>query len=135
MTEIARTQAICLILRREGRYLMGKRAEWKRSAPGFWCPISGRIEPGESEEQACLREALEEVGVRVSLIRKLTVMVSRNGHADLHWWFGEITEGEPHLACDENSALGWFSLEELRTLQPSFEEDLSLMENLEAELN
>ena len=39
-----KVDAIVAILERQGRYLLGKRSPWKPVAPGYWCPISGRVE-------------------------------------------------------------------------------------------
>ncbi len=37
----------------------------KDGKPGFWQPITGGIEPGETPEQACIREIWEETGFQV----------------------------------------------------------------------
>lgn len=38
-------------------------AEAKEAHPAFWQPITGGIEPGETPEQACLRETREETSL------------------------------------------------------------------------
>ena len=38
---------------------------------GHWAPVSGEVEPGESQEAAVAREAMEEVGLTVRPIRKV----------------------------------------------------------------
>lgn len=36
-----------------------------------WCCPSGKIEPGESPEQAAIREAYEETGATIEIVRRL----------------------------------------------------------------
>ena len=46
---------------------------------GHWAPVSGEVEPGESQEAAVLREAMEEVGLTVRPIRKCLGRTFRRG--------------------------------------------------------
>jgi lipoyl(octanoyl) transferase len=46
----------------DGRVLLLRRSE---ARGGFWQPVTGRIEPGESPEAAARRELLEETGADV----------------------------------------------------------------------
>lgn len=41
-------QVVAAIIRKGNKFLMGKRALTKKSAPGFWSPICGRIEAIET---------------------------------------------------------------------------------------
>ncbi|MCC6466248.1 MAG: NUDIX domain-containing protein, partial [Planctomycetes bacterium] len=41
------------------------------SYPGYWSAVTGSLEAGETQEQACVREAMEEVGLAVQPVRKL----------------------------------------------------------------
>lgn len=51
------------IVRHGARLLLVKRGQ--EPAAGTWSVPGGRVEPGESDEQATAREVLEETGVRV----------------------------------------------------------------------
>jgi 8-oxo-dGTP pyrophosphatase MutT (NUDIX family) len=119
--------AVMIILVRDDKYLLGKRSPWKEKAPGFWCPISGHVEPGESEEEAVRREAREEIGVCVEVIRKLTSLPTHDQKVMLHWWLVQLIEGEPRINNDENSELGWFTKKELGLLEPVFKEDIEIL--------
>ncbi|HEY3251006.1 MAG TPA: NUDIX domain-containing protein, partial [Ignavibacteria bacterium] len=55
-------------------------------AGGFWCPVSGRIENGETQQNAVIREALEEVGLNVKPIKKVWECEAEHGGYLLHWW-------------------------------------------------
>lgn len=119
-----------IVIERDGKFLFGKRAHWKSKAPGFWCPISGHIEEGETEQEAVIREAKEEIGVRVIPLAKIAEADTHDGEVRLHWWLATIQEGEPHLANNENSELRWVSPENFTELSPSFEEDLAIIRDL-----
>src|SRR5206468_2424577 len=55
-------EAVVAVLQRAGRVLVVKRGP-EAVLSGYWAPLSGRIEPGESQEQAVIREVREEVGL------------------------------------------------------------------------
>lgn len=46
-------------------FLMMKRSEKRKLAPGLWAPVGGHVEPDEinNPEAACLREIYEEAGI------------------------------------------------------------------------
>ncbi len=120
--------AIVAILERQGRYLLGKRSPWKPVAPGYWCPISGRVEPGEAQPDAVEREVLEEVGLRVRALRKVGQCDTHDGSAVLHWWLAELLDDAPaRLMNDEHTELRWLTPEELGALTPVFEEDIAIL--------
>ncbi len=53
---------ITLVIDDEGRALLGRRSVWPQ---GWYSTLAGFVEPGETFEQAVVREVLEEAGVRV----------------------------------------------------------------------
>ncbi|MDP3085897.1 MAG: CoA pyrophosphatase [Rubrivivax sp.] len=62
--------------------ILTRRALTLRHHPGQWALPGGRIEPGESAEQAALREMAEEVDLRLSadaVIGRLDNVVTRSG--------------------------------------------------------
>lgn len=124
--------AVMIVMQRDDKFLLGKRASWKTKAPGYWCPISGHIELQESEEEAVIREAQEETGAIVKPVRKLTSISSHDKTVMLHWLLAEITSGEPHANNDENELVKWFSREELEMLTPVFKEDIDILLHLQS---
>lgn len=109
---------------------MGKRALHKKSAPGYWCPITGQIETGETEVAAVVREVWEEARLHVEAEHKIADFVTRDKTAHLHWWRVKLV-GEAKETCNhENSELRWVTLAELRQLRPIFTEDLEVFERL-----
>ena len=53
----------CAILKREGKILLGQRAPHRKAYPLFWDVIGGRVEDGETLEDALHRELGEEIGI------------------------------------------------------------------------
>ena len=51
-----------------GRQVVALCRRWGGSA---WCLPKGKIEPGETREEAALREVLEETGVRAGILSRL----------------------------------------------------------------
>ncbi|WP_243030821.1 NUDIX hydrolase [Thermus altitudinis] len=99
-----------------------------RDRMGFWVFPKGHLEPGESLEEAAVREVLEETGIRAEVLAPLfpTRYVNPKGvEREIHWFLMR-GEGEPRLEKGM-SGLGWFSPEEARSLL-SFPEDLRLLE-------
>lgn len=108
------------------RLLIGKRSPLKANSPGYWMPVAGRIELGESQEDALIREIREEIDVTARPLRKLATIPSIDGAFDLHWWLVAI-EGEPRIANDEFVQLRWVTEPELRTLSPMYSENLKII--------
>jgi 8-oxo-dGTP diphosphatase len=59
-------RVVAAVLVRDGRVLAARRAEGKREA-GLWELPGGKVEPGESDADALVRELREELGVTVSV--------------------------------------------------------------------
>lgn len=129
----ATPQGVVVVLRRHGRYLFIERGPGESFA-GYWCPVGGQVEPGETHLEAVVRETREEVGVEVRPLRKLGEGRSRSGTFQLHYYLAELVAGQPHVASDEVSAVAWLDLPQARALPRHFAEDIRLMERLEAEL-
>ena len=56
-------QVVAAILQKDGRILVGQRTP-EQSHPLKWEFPGGKVEPGESPEQALARELEEELGIR-----------------------------------------------------------------------
>jgi len=102
---------------KEQRLLLARRASHKSRAPNCWDVIGGHVEPGETIEQALIREAQEEVGLTPLLFASAGII--REPRPDLHgkatYHFFIVTEwsgGEASMLGDEHTELRWFSIEE-----------------------
>jgi 8-oxo-dGTP diphosphatase len=99
----------------DGKVLLGLRAAWKRAWPGRWDAIGGGAEPGESAEEALVRELREELGVTPTAYRLLDVIPERRpdlyGPYIHHVYAVFAWDGEPANVCDEHSEIAWFDFE------------------------
>ena len=124
------TDAVVAIVQRRGEFLFVKRSEACGAAVGYWTPVSGRVEPGETQEAALAREVLEEVGLGVIASAKVGELPIMNGRVILHYWTAEIVSGDACVASPEVADLAWVTLAGMKALQPHFEDDLRIVEEV-----
>jgi 8-oxo-dGTP diphosphatase len=119
---------------------------WRRGADGIevalvhrpkyddWSVPKGKLDPGESFEDAALREVEEETGMRCELGAFLDEVEYRD-HKDrekvVRYWAMEAGDGDfaPHDEVDE---LRWVALEEAPSLL-TYDFDRRLVERLRAD--
>src|SRR5438046_2928861 len=103
-----------------GRQLYIRRGLEIVRAPGYWCFVGGEVEPGESQEDAIVREVFEEVGLEIRALDKIHETISPNGEFRLHWMRVELTrpaqELRPH--AKEVADARWLTMDEALKLEP-----------------
>ena len=119
--------AVVAIIVDRGRALFVRRSHAARAAGGYWTPVSGGVEPGESEVEAVAREVREEVGLEVAADAKVTSIPTHDGRFLLHFWRCRLIKGTARVASDEVSDLRWCTPGELATLEPVFQEDVRIV--------
>jgi 8-oxo-dGTP diphosphatase len=100
MTRDKPVEAVVAIIQRSDRFLFVKRSDYTDAASGYWCPVSGRIEKNETQEEALKREAMEEVGLEVAAVEKVCEIPSADGQFFLHRQFKNEVQ---HLEALEGS--------------------------------
>ena len=81
---------------------------------------SGKAEPGETEEECAVRETFEELGVKISIERKLGDFDTDTpeGKFSVALFLATITEGVPTIQePTKHEDLRWYSYAELLELQ------------------
>ncbi len=84
----------------------------RRDVP-VWVLPGGGIDPGESPEQAAIREAKEETGLQVKTTRKVAEYLPWGRFARLTHFFEAEVEGGEISCSEESSAVEWHSIETL----------------------
>jgi len=110
--------AVSVALRRGNRLLLVRRG--REPSAGLYAFPGGRVEPGETDEQAVLRELAEETGLAagaVLFLREYRLEPSRPGAPGfrLRVYGGDWQGGEP-VAMDDADHAGWFTLADMRSL-------------------
>ena len=87
-----RPDAVVAVVIRQGRILVIRRAKGVRH-PGMWAPPSGKVEAGERQADAVIREMREEIGLEVRPILQVWECLSADGTHTLHWWLSDCEKG------------------------------------------
>lgn len=99
--------AVTVVIERDGRVLLGKRAAWTR-APGIWSFPAGFVDRGEAVEAAAVREAAEETGLAVELGPILGVFSEPGETVVLLAYPASTITGDP-VPGDDLTELAWFA--------------------------
>lgn len=108
----APTQVVAALIWRNGKFLICRRPPQKARG-NLYEFVGGKVEPGETKEQALTRECQEELDVEVrakSVFMELT-HVYPDMTVDLTLYNAELVEGEPKLL--EHSDIRWITPSEI----------------------
>ena len=128
--EVPMPDAVVAVVRRGPLVLMIRRGS-RGPDPGYWAPPSGKVEHGETQESAVVREVREEVGITVRPLRKVWESISAGETHTLHWWLAEAVDRHD-LVLDrrEVSDARWMTVQEVATLEPTFAGDRHFFEQV-----
>jgi 8-oxo-dGTP diphosphatase len=86
---------VAAVIERDGRYLITQRRP-QAVLPGLWEFPGGKVERGESDEQALMRELQERVGVEVVVKNRMAQRTHRyEGYSvDLTLYQAQIVQGQ-----------------------------------------
>ncbi|HND31141.1 MAG TPA: (deoxy)nucleoside triphosphate pyrophosphohydrolase [Myxococcota bacterium] len=98
---------------RAGRVLAAQRGPGMSNS-GVWEFPGGKLEPGETEPEALVRELREELSLRVRPLERLGLVQRPERRMQLAVWICELVEGEPVLL--EHSAVEWVAADALHAL-------------------
>lgn len=92
----------CGIINKDGKILMVKRA--KKEGDLLWVFPGGKIEDGETSEEACIREVYEETGLNVNIVYLLGERIHPDTGRKITYYLCEYSSGEIRI-LDENEIL------------------------------
>ena len=112
------------LIHKTGRVLLLRR-RWPPNQ-GYWAFPGGLVEPGESVQDAVLREVKEETGLEIRLESLLDVITDIHldelGRVKYHYVIVDYTAtplGPRVTLNDESSSYGWFTPDEIKRIKVS----------------
>ena len=105
-------EVVAALIRRQGKFLICRRPAHK--ARGLlWEFVGGKVEEGESKEQALKRECKEELNIEIAVGEQFAQVTHEYADTTVHLTLfnAVITGGEPQMI--EHSAIMWISPEEI----------------------
>ncbi|MFA5886382.1 MAG: NUDIX domain-containing protein [Patescibacteria group bacterium] len=121
-----------VVIRQDGKFLLLQEKQPK--AYGLWNFPAGHVDIGESLEQAAVREAKEESGYDVELIKELAIFHVQSTDVVKHAFAGKIVGGELKFPVDEILDAQWFTFDEIKHMKDQLRggwilESISILEN------
>jgi 8-oxo-dGTP diphosphatase len=105
--------AAAILLIRDGKVLLERRD--REPFKGGYDLVAGFIEPGETPEEAVVREAKEETGLDIKITGLLGIYSDQYGEGSftlgIHY-LGEVIGGEQH-AGDDAASLEWVEIDKI----------------------
>lgn len=109
-----RTDPVAIMLATHGeRCLLGRQAAWP---PGMFSALAGFVEPGESIEEACARELMEEAGLTATTVRYHSTQPWPYPSSLMIGLIAEVDSDEAAPDQTELEAVRWFTKAEARAL-------------------
>lgn len=108
-------RVVAAIIEKDSKIFATQRGygDWK----GWWEFPGGKIEPGETPEEALVREIREELDIGIAIDRFYTTVEYDypEFHLEMDCFLCHITEGEPVLL--EHDAAKWLAKDELSSVK------------------
>lgn len=101
--------AVGVLIQADGRFLLTSRPPGK-VYEGYWEFPGGKLEQGESVEQALRRELLEEIGVAIGAVHPWKVEMVDYPHALVRLHFCKVFDWTGELQMHEGQSFAWQGL-------------------------
>ena len=99
------TVVVAAAIERDGRYLVARRTR-PADVAGRWEFPGGKVEAGESEEQALIREIREELGIDIEVVRRIPGEWPLHDDLVLHLYVARLITGEP-APLEQHDEIRW----------------------------
>jgi 8-oxo-dGTP diphosphatase len=101
--------AVGVLVADDGRFLLTSRPEGKVYA-GYWEFPGGKLEAGETVEQALRRELTEEIGITIDAVHPWRVEVFDYPHARVRLHFCKVFRWHGRFLMREGQHMAWETL-------------------------
>lgn len=103
------------VIKQDGKYLLVQ--EKQERAYGLWNLPAGYVDKGEEIEAAAIREAKEETGYKIALLKKAWVYHENSQIPVKHAFAAKIVGGELKIQEDEILDVKWLTYQEVEKLK------------------
>lgn len=104
-----------VVIKKDGKYLLVQEKQPK--AYGLWNFPAGKVEEGYSIEETAVKEAKEESGYDVELLREIAVFHENINRPVAHAFEARIIGGELQYPEDEILDARWFTSDEIKNMK------------------
>ncbi len=104
-----------VVIKKENKYLLVQ--EKQEIAYGLWNLPAGKVDEGLSIEETAVKEAKEETGYDVKLVRKIGIYQEKAENAVKHVFEAEIIGGKLNFPEDEILDAQWFTFKEITAMK------------------
>lgn len=104
-----------VIIKKDNKYLLLQEKQPK--AYMLWNFPAGRVDVGESLEEAAIRETKEESGYDVELLKEIKIFHEKATSVVKHVFEAKIIGGELKFPEDEILDAQWFTFEEIKNMR------------------
>ena len=101
--------AVGVLINAQGEFLLTSRPAGKVYA-GYWEFPGGKLEAGESVEQALRRELIEEIGIEIGAVEPWRVEIVDYAHARVRLHFCKVRKWTGEFEMRERQAMAWQDL-------------------------
>jgi len=101
--------AVGVLIDGDGRFLLTSRPQGKVYA-GYWEFPGGKLEAGETVEQALRRELHEELGITIGAAQPWKIELVDYAHARVRLHFCKVHDWQGELEMREHQAMAWQTL-------------------------
>lgn len=103
-----------VVIEQDAKFLLVQ--EVRAAVRGLWNFPGGKVDVGETFEQAAVREAKEEVGLEVKLVQALPVFHPRADGPVFHYFIATILSGQLNIQEDELLDAQWLTADQILAL-------------------
>jgi len=135
MEKITQTIIVAgVVIKQDGKYLLVQEGRSNKKDCGLWNFPAGKVEEGNTIEETAIKEAKEESGYDVELLRKLDIFQDHANTPSKHAFEAKIVGGKLSWPEDEIMDAKWFTWQEIQDMKDKLREGwiigaISIMEN------